>query len=186
MEAGKKLALIVLLGGFACVRPPNIVVTGQKTALENQAAGEFHVLENDLHQAGVSPRAESIPREQLVSQQQRGSQVHGELAQLYAKAQQDADWIDRMLTAQCIGEALTSLLKHTPENCGERINATEMTRIIGRANLHRRQLWRLVQRRRPQVTESQIRSQWRHWHLQQVVCGGWVEQSDGVWNKKTC
>ena len=187
-RAMMSISIVFAVGGLlqSCVRPPNIVVTGQKTALENQAAGEFHSRDNELGQAGMKPRGETIPREQLLSPDQRGGDTHGQLAELYAKTQDDANWVDQSLTAQCIGEAATGLLQPTPASCKKKINTTEMTRIVGRTNLHRRQLWRLIHRQRPNVNESTIQSEWRRIHIQRVVCGALIENNNGVWRPKKC
>jgi len=174
--------LVALAGG--CVKAPNISVVDSKTALERQAAGDYEPLENELANEGISPRPEVIPREQLTSSDD--DEALGEVAQLYASAETDADWVDQMLVEGCIGEANTGLLEPTPEQCDIRVDEAERVRILGRANLHRRQVWRYLAEQRPKASPEQIRQTWRKLYLEQVVCDGLVQSDDGAWSKKSC
>lgn len=169
----------------ACVAP-NVVVVDQKTALEQQAAGGYPALENDLEQAALTPAPEPFAREELASGRERnGSGPLGELAQLYASSETDADSIDRLLLQKCIGEALSGLLEPRPEDCVGAADATEMARLLGRENLHRRQLWELMAKDR-EVSVERVQPVWRELHVEQVVCGGLLEQSPGSWGTKSC
>lgn len=168
----------------ACVAP-NVVVVDQKTALEQQAAGGYPALENDLEQAGMAPAPEALTREEVATGGKRSGGALGELAQLYAKSESDADAIDRLLLQQCIGEALSGLLEPRPSECVGAADATEMARLLGRENLHRRQVWELLANEH-QVGVDRVRPTWRENHLQQVVCGGLVETNAGAWGPKSC
>ena len=176
------LGLSVLPG---CVTP-NVVVVDQKTALEQQAAGGYPALENDLEQAALSPAPEPFAREELASGSERsGGGPLGEVAALYAKSESDADSIDRLLLQKCIGEALSGLLEPRPSDCIGAADANEMARLLGRENLHRRQLWQLLANER-KVSLERVQPVWRELHVEQVVCGGLVEQSAGSWGAKSC
>ncbi len=177
-------ALAALAGISACVKAPNISVVDSKTALERQAAGEYPTLENDLGQAGASPRAEPIPGEELTNGTDDTATL-GDVARLYADSTQDADWIDQMLVEGCIGEASSGLLEPTPDQCSIRVDEAERVRILGRANLHRRQVWRYLAEQRPEASPAQIRAAWRKNHVERVVCGGLLE-TDGQWKAKPC
>lgn len=173
----------------ACVAP-NVVVVDQKTALEQQAAGGYPALENELEQAGMAPAPEPFAREELASGRQKsgeksGAGALGELAELYVKSESDADAIDRLLLQRCIGEAGSGLLEPRPSECVGAADATEMARLLGRENLHRRQLWQLLAKER-QVSVERVLPAWRERHLTQVVCGGLVESGDGSWEPKSC
>jgi hypothetical protein len=175
-------ALGLLLAG--CVSP-TVVVVDQKTALERQAAGEYPPLENELEQAGLAPSPEPFTREELAAGRAKsGSGVLGELGELYARAETDADVIDRLLLQKCIGEADSGLLVPRPSDCVGAADATELARVIGRENLHRRQLWELLARERGNSPE-QVRTLWRPPHLEQVLCGGLIETAGG-WEPKGC
>jgi Protein of unknown function (DUF1318) len=179
------LAALLLAALPSCVTP-NVVVVDQKTALEEQAAGGYPALENDLEQAGMAPAPEPFSREELASGRARsGSGPLGELAQLYAKSESDADAIDRLQLQHCIGEAISGLLEPRPSDCVGATDATEMARLIGRENLHRRQLWQLMARGR-KVSVDRVQPVWRELHLEQVVCGGLVETGAGQWGPKSC
>jgi hypothetical protein len=178
-------AALALAALPACVNP-NVVVVDQKTALEEQAAGGYPALENDLEQAGMAPAPEPFAREELASRRERGgSGPLGELAQLYAKSESDADAIDRLALQHCIGEAASGLLEPRPSDCVGAADATEMARLLGRENLHRRQLWQLLARER-KVSVDRVQPVWRELHLEQVICGGLVETGSGQWGPKSC
>jgi Protein of unknown function (DUF1318) len=180
-----RMAALLLAAFPGCVAP-NVVVVDQKTALEEQAAGGFPALENDLEQAGMSPAPEPFAREELASGRERnGNGPLGELGALYAKSETDADAIDRLLMQHCIGEALSGLLEPRPSDCVGAADASEMARLIGRENLHRRQLWQLLASER-KLNVERVQPVWRELHAQQVVCGGLVEVGSGSWGPKSC
>ncbi|HKO92907.1 MAG TPA: hypothetical protein VJU61_17245 [Polyangiaceae bacterium] len=169
----------------ACVAP-NVVVVDQKTALERQAAGDYPALQNDLEQAGLSPAPEAFTREELAPGRERqGGGALGELAELYAHGEADAEVIDRLLLQKCIGEATSGLLVARPTDCIGAADAAELVRVIGRENLHRRQIWQQLASERNANLER-TRKQWRELHLEQVVCGGLVESRADAWGEKAC
>ena len=91
---------LVLSALAACVNP-NVVVVDQKTALEQQAAGDYPELENQLEQAGMSAAPEPFAREELASSRERsGGGALGELAEIYQSSASDADAISCPLTAR--------------------------------------------------------------------------------------
>ena len=179
------VALVLATALPACVAP-NVVVVDQKTALEQQAAGGYPELENQLEQAGMSPAPEPFAREELASSRERsGGGALGELAELYQSSASDADAIDRLLLQHCIGEALSGLLEPRPDECVGSADATEMARLIGRENLHRRQLWQVLASQQS-VSVDRVAPTWREVHLAQVVCDGLVETHAGEWGPKSC
>jgi hypothetical protein len=179
-------ASIVSAAFLAGCVAPNVVVVDQKTALEQQAAGGYPTLENDLEQAGMSPSPEPFARETLAGGRERsGRGALGELAELYAQGESDADAIDRLLLQHCIGEADSGLLEPRPGDCIGAADATEMARLLGRENLHRRQLWQLLAEQRS-VSLDSVEPVWRELHLAQVVCGALVETGPGQWGPKAC
>lgn len=182
----RAIGILVLTSALGACVAPNVVVVDQKTALEQQAAGGYPELENQLEQAGMSPAPEPFAREELASgRERRGGGALGELAELYQGSASDADAIDRLLLQHCVGEALSGLLEPRPEECVGSADATEMARLIGRENLHRRQLWQLLAGQQS-VSVDQVSPTWREIHLAQVVCDGLVETATGVWGPKSC
>jgi len=180
------LTLLLVALSSACIKP-TVVLIDSKTALEQQAASEFKALENDLEQAGIQPKAEGITRAQLEEKQvDLGKSTLGEIAQLYSAVQTEAEGIDQMLVAHCIGEAKDGVLKHTPEQCQDKVDKAEVNRAVERANLHRRQLWQVVAKHQPGASEEKTRLTWRTHHLKRVVCGGLIQQEDGKWEEKKC
>ncbi|HEX4352470.1 MAG TPA: DUF1318 domain-containing protein [Polyangiales bacterium] len=181
------LALPLMAAGYlgGCVAA-NIAVVDQKTALEEQAAGGYPVLENDLDQAGMAPSPEPFTREELAADRARsGESALGDLAQLYVQVQTDADAIDQLLLQKCVGEALSGLLEPRPSDCIGTTDATELAHLVGRENLHRRQLWQLMASEQ-QVSVDRVQDTWRALHREQVVCGGLVEAKEDLWEPKTC
>ncbi len=184
-QAGLTLLLVALCTG--CSLGASVVMIDSKTALEQQAASEFKALENDLEQAGIQPKAEAITRGQLEEKQvDMGKSTLGEIAQLYSSVLTESEWIDQMLSAHCIGEAKDGVLKHTPEQCKDKVDKAEVNRAVERANLHRRQLWQVVAKNQAGASDDKIRATWRTHHLKRVVCGGLIQQDDGKWEEKKC
>lgn len=180
--------LLCACAGIAgCVKAPDIVLTDQKTALERQAAGDYRALENDLHQSGITPKGEDITREAIDAKNpDPGTSSLGTVVQLYSEVRTDAEWIDQLLVASCVGEALDALLRHTPDKCTEDLDLAQLTRVVERLNLHRRQLWRAIREQRPGKSEAEIRAVWRPIHLERVVCGGLVQVDEKTWENKKC
>jgi len=178
---------LCLMNLAGCIAAPDVVLLDQRTALEMQAAGEYRALENDLEQAGISSKAEDIPREKLEAGQSDMTESSlGEVVRIYSAVKSDAAWIDEMLVAGCLGEGMDGLLVQNPKGCGKDVDTGQMARIVGRANLHRRQIWQVIGKQRPQASEDQIRRTWREIHLKRVVCGGRIEVAEGSWEKKKC
>jgi hypothetical protein len=184
--------LLVLLGlalttAAGCIKAPNVVLLDHKTALEQQAAGEFRAIENDLLQAGISPKGEDIARSQLEAEgSDLAESTLGEMVRIYSAVQTDAEWIDKMLVAGCVGEGLDGLLQQTPDHCTQDVETGSMARILGRTNLHRRQIWRVIQKRESGASEDEVRDVWRGIHLKRVVCGGLIQRDENTWEKKKC
>ena len=180
------IAGALLAGALSGCVATNVVVVDQKTALERQAAGEYPTLENDAEQAALSPAPEPFTREELApGRERKGGKALGELAELYAHGESDAEVVDRLLLQRCIGEATSGLLVARPSDCIGAADATELVRVIGRENQHRRQLWRLLASERKADVER-TRRVWRELHLEQVVCGGLVESQQDRWGPKSC
>lgn len=179
------LALAALASG--CVRAPDIVLTDQKTALEQQAAGEYRALEDEVHQAGIAPKGEDFTREQLEAKNpDPGTSSLGQVVQLYSEVRTDEAWIDQLLVVSCVGEALDGLLAHTPDTCTDEVDLAQLTRVVERLNLHRRQLWSALAERNPEAEDAEIRSTWREIHLERVVCGALVQTAEDRWENKQC
>jgi len=179
--------LLAALAAGGCITAPNVVLLDHKTALEQQAAGELHPLENRLLQEGIQPKAEDIPGEKLEKAGAgSGEGTLGEVARLYSAVQSDADLIDSMLSARCLGEGTDGLLQPTPDACRREVDTAELARVVGRENMHRRQIWKVIARQKPGASADEIRDKWRRVHLQRVVCGGWIETAEGKWEAKPC
>jgi hypothetical protein len=169
----------------ACVAP-NVVVVDQKTALERQAAGDYPALENDADQAALAAAPEPFAREELVAGREReGRGALGELAELVVLGESDSDAIDRLLLQKCVGEAQSGLLVPRPTDCVGSADSTELVRLIGRENLHRRQLWQLLATER-KANVDRARVLWRERHAEEIVCGGLMESPRDNWGAKPC
>lgn len=179
-----RLALsgLVLAGG--CVRAPEVAVVSQHTALERQAAGEYPERRTELANAAISPAPAPIPREQLASGGE--SNGLGVVDEMVARAEPDEERLDALLVARCVGEARTGLVEVTSESCQQDVDATEVARLVGRINVHRRQIWTYVAAQSPNTTEDQARDRWIVLHMQRVVCGAQVQDEAGRWEPKPC
>ncbi len=182
----RALALAALtLALPACIRAPDVVVVDRTTALEEQAAGRYATLERELVQAGVSPRPQPYTRGQLDKAGWTTPRERDAVAQLTEAALRHRARIDALLVRRCIGEASTGTLQLTRDACQGAIDVAAVSRLIERANRDRRQVWLYLARatRRP-VAKAQ--SAWRARHLEQVVCGGWVQDAKGRWAARKC
>ena len=186
MKLPLRMLLVVLGVSLVGCVAPNLVVVDQKTALEQQAAGGYPALENDLEQAGLASAPEPFAHEELATGRERAGRAElGELAELYVKVATDADAIDQLLLRGCVGEAQSGLLEPRPSDCIGATDAAELTRLVGRENLHRRQLWQLMARQRDGSVEG-AQQAWRALHVAQVVCGGLIEVRATEWSHKAC
>lgn len=177
-------ALVSASGLVGCVRAPEVAVVSAHTALERQAAGEYPRAERELADVAISPAPVPIPREQLTDG--AGASGLGVVDEMVARAAADQDRVDALLVARCIGEASTALLEVTASTCRQEVDAEEVARLVGRINVHRRQVWAFVAQRSPGSTEDQARDRWRTIHLERVVCGGQVQNAAGAWEIKRC
>jgi uncharacterized protein YdbL (DUF1318 family) len=177
------LACAGVLTAAGCVRAPEVAVVSEHTALERQAAGEYPE-ETELEAASISPGPIPIPREQLSS----GGEASGlgVVDEMVARAETDETHLDALLLARCIGEARTGLLEVTTDACQQEVDPNEVARLVGRANVHRRQVWTYIAAQSPGTTEDQARVRWRALHLQRVVCGAQVQSDAGHWEPKPC
>jgi hypothetical protein len=170
-----------------CIRAPDVVLLDRKTVLEEQASGELHPLENDLREAAIVPKGEDFTRAQL---QEAGADLSrdalGTIVQVHGVLRTDAEFLDDLLVRRCIGEARSGLLVETPRSCAGRASETRTSAAVQRVNRARRQLWSYMHEQRPNVTADEIRSVWRHHHLESVVCGAQIETDAGVWGVKRC
>ncbi len=60
-----------------------------------------------------------------------------------------------------------------------------MTRLLGRENLHRRQIWQLAASERGAAVR-QAQQAWRTVHLERVVCKGLIQIDAQLWKAKEC
>jgi hypothetical protein len=177
------LALAVaaaLLELTACFKPPEIVMVDRATALEQQASGSFDDLERQLDRAGIEPRPVPLTPEQLETLGIRPSPLVDE------SELTDADRLDGLLAQHCVGEGKDGLIADTREACRGGADPEELRTLLERTNRARRQLWRWMHEQRPDVSEGGLQRAWRANHVLNVVCGGWIEGSDGKWQGKSC
>jgi hypothetical protein len=163
-----------------CVSAPEIVMVDRATALEQQASGSFEELERRLDRAGIEPRPVPLTPEELEALGIRPAPLVDE------SELTDADRLDGLLAQHCLGEGKDGLIADTHEACRGAADLEESAALLERANRARRQLWQWMHDQRPDVSEDRLRSAWREQHLQNVVCGAWVEGNDGNWQGKSC
>ncbi|MCA9529828.1 MAG: DUF1318 domain-containing protein [Myxococcales bacterium] len=181
------LALVALLAaatGGGCVSVSGLSVMSRSTALERQANAELPQQTGELGQAALSPGPEAIPREQLATSGEAPGL--GVASKLVAEAETDADRVDALLVGGCVGESSDGTLQTTPSRCALDVDPDAVAQLVGRENVHRRQVWRYLEARAPKTDPGRVREQWRSAHLQQVVCGGLVEGPEGKWAPKSC
>ncbi len=167
------VALAAVAGLSACFKPPEIVMVDRATALEQQAAGSFDDLERTLDRAGIEPRPVPLTPEQLDALGIRPPSLVDE------SDLTDADRLDGLLAQHCVGEGKDGLIVDTRDACRGAADAEQIQTLVERANRARRQLWRWMHEQRGDVSEGELQRSWRENHVRNVVCGGWIEGSDG-------
>jgi hypothetical protein len=176
----KRVPVCVLLLMAGCIRAPEIVMVDRATALEQQAAGSFRELEEELARAAMAPQPAPLTPEQLETlgippPNFKDKSLDG-----------DADRVDELLKQRCIGETNEGTLQDTQEACKGGADHAEALALIERTNTARQQLWRWMKQRRPGATLEQMRAHWKKAHAQGVTCGAWMQREDGQWEAKKC
>jgi len=178
------LALAACLTG--CISAPAVVIVDRRTALEQQASGSFRGLEEELEQAGLSPRPTPLTPAQLGA---AGVRRDGLEAADADDETSDAVRSDALLIKRCLGEALDGTLVLTLDPCTGTLDVPAVDRLVERVNRNRRQLWRWLagrERDRPHRTDEEVRAAWRQVHLAGLPCGGQVQVAGGGWEVKKC
>jgi hypothetical protein len=180
------LALLALASA-ACVHAGDVVLLDRKTVLEEQASGELHPLENDLREAAIVPRGGEFTHAEL---EEAGADLShstlNQVVEVHALVRTEADYLDDLLVRRCIGEGQSGLLVETPRTCLGRTDEGRASAAVQRVNRARRQLWRYLHEKRPEVPEPELRATWRALHLEAVVCGAQVQDERGQWELKRC
>lgn len=177
------VALAVALGVTAggCIRA-DVVIVDKKTALEEQAAGSFRGLEEEIEQAGLLPRPTPVTGAQLAA-----AGVTGASDDAAAQGLPDALRADTLLVQRCIGEANDGTLVLTADRCTGAIDVPDVNRLLERLNRSRRQLWDWMAARAPRRSPDEIRATWREVHISGLICGGQIERDGGGgWEVKKC
>jgi len=173
-------AALVLCLGAGCIKAPDVVIVDRKTALEQQAAGSFQGLEEELEQAALVPRAEPLTASQLGAAGASQADTADD-----AEGLPDALRADGLLVQRCIGEASDGTLLLTLDRCTGIIDVPAVTRLVERTNRNRRQLWRWMAGR-TRRSPAQAQAAWREVHVAGLVCGAQVQKPDGEWEAKRC
>jgi uncharacterized protein YdbL (DUF1318 family) len=181
MNRALALTVVVTLAALSgCFKPPEIVMVDRATALEQQAAGSFDDLERTLDRAAIEPRPVPLTPEQLEALGIRPKSLVDE------SELTDADRLDGLLAQHCVGEAADGLIVDTRDACRGGADAEQTQTLVERANRARKQLWRWMHEQRPDVSVGELQRSWREKHVRNVVCGAWIEGSDGTWQGKSC
>lgn len=175
--------IVVLTLAAGCIRAPAVVIVDRKSFVEQQSSGSFRGLEEELEQAGLSPRPAPLTPAQLGA---AGVRREGLEATDQDDAGTDAVRADALLIKRCLGEALDGTLMLTLDLCTKTIDVPEVEQLIERVNLGRRQLWRWLARQAPGKTDDEVRAAWREIHLRGLPCDGQLQVAGGAWEVKRC
>jgi hypothetical protein len=181
------VAALALAAG--CIRAPAVVIVDRKTALEQQASGSFRGLEEELEQAGLSPRPAALTAAQRGA---AGVRRQGLEATDEDDESSDAVRTDALLIKRCIGEGLDGALALTLDPCTGTLDVPAVGRLIERVNRERRQLWRWLAgqarkgREQAPASDEEVRTAWRKVHLSGLPCGGQYQVAGGSWEVKRC
>ncbi len=181
MKLVPAVVIVAALSGLAgCFKPPEIVMVDRATALEQQASGSFDDLERKLDRAAIEPRPVPLTPEQLDALGIRPAPLvdEGDLT--------DGDRLDEMLAQHCLGEGRDGLIVETRDACKGAVDLEQAHALLERMNRARRQVWRWMHEQRADVPEEELRRAWSATHAKSVICGGWIQGSDGRWQEKSC
>jgi len=165
---------------LSCIQAPEIVMVDRATALEQQAAGSFTELEQDLAQRAITPRPVAMTPDQLEALGIKPRPLVDQAGRT------EADRVDALLRQRCIGEGKDGFLVDTHDDCvgaSDRVVALE---LIDRVNRARVQLFRWLHAEQPQTPMEALRRAWREHHTLGVVCRAWIQGEDGSWGPKKC
>jgi len=176
----RRLLTLFALGLGACINAPEIVMVDRATALEQQASGSFDGVQKELDLGAVQPRPLPLTPNQLEALGMMPAAIVDQTEQT------EADRIDALLRQHCLGEGKEGLLVDTHDDC---IGATDREAalvLIDRTNRARVQLWHWMHEVRPAQPLEALRRAWHEAHVRGVVCGGFLQDSDGRWGPKKC
>jgi hypothetical protein len=173
-------ALLPLVGLAGCITAPEIVVVDRATALEQQAAGSFAEIEHRLTRTAVVPQPVPLTPDQLEAMGFKAEPLVDKTEMTVA------DRVDGLLRQHCMGEARDGTVADTFEACIGAADRGLVQAMVEQVNAARRQLWRWMRERRPDVPADELRRAWRVAHAKGVVCGGWIQADDGKWEEKKC
>jgi uncharacterized protein YdbL (DUF1318 family) len=172
-----------------CVKAPNIVLVDRRTALEDQAAGQFPPLEAELTQAGLNPGPAPFTSAELAqagaAPAHLGTDAYAQDEAGAADGLPDPLRLDGLLTQRCVGEARDGTVVLTIDTCTGTIDVARVNRLVERTNRNRRQLWDWMARRSG-ISADAARAAWRTVHLEGVICGAAVQAASGSWESKSC
>jgi hypothetical protein len=169
---------------IGCIKAPDVVIVDRHTSLEQQAAGSFRGLEEELEQAAIAPAPTPLTAAQLqaagVGKTPGAEEVDDD------EGLPDALRADQLLVQRCVGETSGGTLALTIESCTGTIDVPSVNRLIERVNRNRRQLWQWLAEKAPGRTEKDAQVAWREVHLAGLVCGGQFQNASGAWEVKRC
>ena len=177
-----RLALLLVLC-VGCIKAPDVVIVDRHTSLEQQAAGSFRGLEDELEQAALAPGPAPLTGAQLAAA--GVGRTPGAEEADDDEGLPDSLRADRLLVQRCIGESLGGMLELTIDRCTGAIDVPSVNRLIERVNRNRRQLWQWMAERAPGRTKKEAQTAWREVHIAGLVCGGHF-QTAGGWEVKRC
>lgn len=159
----------------SCIRAPDVIVIDRRTALEEQAAGSYRLLEEELQRAQLVPHPIALPEGQLAATERADTLAS------------DTELADRLLVRRCLGEALDGTLVDLRGRCSGKVDVPRLLRIVEETNRQRQQQWTALQAAsKPPRSLSEVRQVWHRLHLEDVVCGALIESKPGVWESKQC
>ncbi len=176
------LFFIVLLFTQCSVKTPEITLTGEKTALENQVLGNYEQVENDIW-VTASSRAGKTQRDTLRSARQQNV-----LDALRAR-KFNQDEISELKKAHVIGENNQGFVEilggEQYDNNPQYRNM--VNRIVEDENQARRVIYQrlvTVNNRAKYTAETRVKSVFASMRQQESPAGTMIQKADGTWVEK--
>ena len=165
----------------ACVTAPAVYLVDRSTVLEEQAGGGLPSVELRLEREANSASPEALSAAELAASGQPtdGDALRG-LSERYRDGSSDRARRNGLLLRRCLVEALDGSLRADREACPDAFDDASVAALLVRLNRERRQLWRYLERLRPEGSEGALRQSWRERRLERLICGGSFDSSSGV------
>ncbi|MBN1352210.1 DUF1318 domain-containing protein [candidate division KSB1 bacterium] len=180
----RKISTYLIISVFAwclscSVQAPEVKVTGEKSALENQVIGTYEQIEEDTWMV-ASVRSTGQKQEKKVSPEQK------RILEAMKNRQFNKDDIDELKRDGAIGESMRGFLEIRPH---ERLNSDpvyskRVTDLIAEENRDRETVMNRIAESSTNASKEEVYSIMARYNFEKAEPGTWIQLDSGEWVKK--